>query len=62
MKQFTSKEFDEEMKDLLDSFHKNMKSLNFKSQSFPEWCETFLAWSEVGTDMEEIQWGCEEVE
>lgn len=60
MKQFTPEEFEEEIKELLVPFVANMKSLKNESQTFPEWCETFLAWSEVGTDMEEISWGYEE--
>jgi hypothetical protein len=35
------------------SFLSNMEHLNIGELSFPEWYETFGAWLEVGTDMEE---------
>ena len=41
----------------LDTFVVNMKSLNFKETTFPEWFETFMSWTEVGTDMEYEYYG-----
>ena len=43
----------------LSSFSSNMKKLNVKEMSFPEWFETFGAWLEVGTESEEMFYGRE---
>lgn len=59
MRQFTDEEFQTEIMEHLPAFISNMKSLGKGQDSFPAWCETFMAWMEVGTDMEEMCWGYE---
>jgi len=49
----SSDEFEKELIENLNTFTINMKNLNFKSTTFPEWFETFMHWNEVNTDMEE---------
>jgi hypothetical protein len=49
--------FFEKILDDLGHFVVNMNMLGNRKASYPEWYETFGAWSEVGTDMEEEFYG-----
>lgn len=56
--------FKEELLENLEAFVKNMESHNKCcgdiTTTFPEWYETFMAWLEVGTDMEYSYYGTRE--
>jgi len=50
-------DFKWELEGNLRGFIENMKHLGVDSMSFPEWYETLAAWSEVGTDSENMMYG-----
>lgn len=54
---FSDDEFKKELSEYLKTFIINMKNLNVKPTTFPEWFEMFMDWSEVGTCMEKISFG-----
>lgn len=52
-------EFRSQLGEYVEVFETNIRKLNEKhgvDRSFPEWYETFAAWSEVGTGMEEVHY------
>ena len=55
-RKYSLDEFSQELKNSVEYFIANMEKLDINNLSFPEWYETFGAWLEVGTSMEEISY------
>jgi hypothetical protein len=49
---FTIDDFKKELIENLDTFSINMKNLNVDETTYQQWFEMFMAWNEVGTEME----------
>lgn len=52
-RKYPIEDFESELTESLKVFIRNMNKLGINNISFPEWYETFGAWLEVGTSMEE---------
>lgn len=53
-KNISAEKFKVELQSNVMGFLSNMEHLKVGKLSFPEWYETFGAWLEVGTSMEEV--------